>query len=166
MNGVSMRIPGLNMTIQGWMALTCLVAILLWCDRFWKRRAHFLDVAEAHASRVYDYGEGRGMLCCDGAAMQGLSNEEISLFMDQSAIFFAKLEQKYRFAAAHPWLPVAPDPPWPMPARTRRRSEPARRETNIRRRRANLRARRRRFIAIAQVRPQKGLRECMSAWKG
>ncbi len=26
---------------------------------------------------------------------------------------YAKLKEKYRRAARYPWLPVAPDPPWP-----------------------------------------------------
>jgi hypothetical protein len=93
-----------------------IVALLLKTERLLKRRAYFLGLAEAHGSRRYDYGEGRGFVCPNDQWYDGdVIKKEWWTYCDRVSDHSAALERKYRYAAAFPWLEVEPDPPWPEP---------------------------------------------------
>jgi hypothetical protein len=82
--------------------------------RLLRRRERFLALEEAHASRRYDFGEGRYDRCFrDEDREDGMLKPDFVKHLDALRDHFAKLEQKYRYAASHPWLDLAPDPPAP-----------------------------------------------------
>jgi hypothetical protein len=73
-----------------------------------------MELAEAHASRRYDYGEGRSSLCFKEEVYNGnVLKDGFLRHLDELSNHFGALEQKYRYAASHPWLDVRPDPPTP-----------------------------------------------------
>jgi hypothetical protein len=83
-------------------------------QRLLRRRHHFLELAEAHASRAYDYGEGRNGMCFKDEFYQGDHLKVDYLrHLDQIRDLATALERKYRYAASYPWLEVEADPPWP-----------------------------------------------------
>jgi hypothetical protein len=103
-----------RLTIRRMMATVTIVALICEAERLSRWRAHFLELAEAHASRKYDYGEGRGFICPkDEWYVDGRIRPEWWTLCDQTRDRSAALEMKYRRAALFPFLPVPPDPPWP-----------------------------------------------------
>ena len=107
-----MRLP--RPTVRQMMATVALVALILEAERLRRWRVHFLELAEAHASRKYDYGEGRGFVCPrDEWYVDGRIRPEWWTQCDQMRDWGAALERKYRRAALLPFLPVPPDPPAP-----------------------------------------------------
>jgi hypothetical protein len=101
-----MRIPRVQFTVRQMMIAVAVVALVAGADRLARRRAYFLMRAEVEADRAYDYATGHACL-----------KEEY----DKPGMYpklhahYAALAQKYRLAAARPYLPVAPDPPMPEP---------------------------------------------------
>jgi hypothetical protein len=112
-----MRLPRLTCSTRGLLILTLLLGLPAGGVKLWMRRMAFLELAEAHASRVYDYGENREAGCWrdefllddpkDGTRLKKAFAEHLDVARDH----FAELERKYRYAASHPWLAVEPDPP-------------------------------------------------------
>ncbi len=81
-----------------------------------RRRWYFLSLAEAHASRKHDYGEGRGFVCPKDDWYEGdRIKPEWWDFCDRMRDWSAVLEQKYRKAASQPWFAVEADAPAPGP---------------------------------------------------
>jgi hypothetical protein len=80
----------------------------------WRRREHYLRLADAHALtemvlRV-DSSMARGnAMGGPGARLLDLS-DSIKASQKQ-ADYHGRLRRKYERAARYPWLPVAPDPP-------------------------------------------------------
>jgi hypothetical protein len=107
--------PRYRMTVQGWMAAVLAVGLLLGTERLLRRRARFLEIADAHASRAYDYGAGRDGLCPvdEWYDERGMPRDEWFVRCDHIRDHSLSLERKYRYAAAHPWLAVEADPPFP-----------------------------------------------------
>jgi hypothetical protein len=88
------------------MILVAIVALLMGVERLAKRRAYFLTLAEVEADRAHDYE-----MCIP------CLNEKYDKpgMYQKLAAYFAEKAQRYRRAAACPWLPVEPDPPEPEP---------------------------------------------------
>lgn len=84
--------------------------------RLWLRHCEFLGVAEAHASRVEDYGVNRYAHCWreEFYGPDGPNTPEFATKLDALRDHYARLEAKYRRAACYPWLNVEPDPPLPV----------------------------------------------------
>ena len=104
-----MRLRSLRVAILIVAVLSCSVTLM-------RRRSYFLALAEAHASRKYDYGENRGDICptnnwYDGDRIKPGWHE----YCDRVRDWSSALEQKYRKAASQPWLTVEPDLPPPEP---------------------------------------------------
>jgi hypothetical protein len=94
--------------------LAVLLGVTSEARRLLQRRQHFRALAEAHASRRYDYGEGRGDLCFSDKSYEGNRlKEDFSRHLDRFCDHWAILERKYREAASHPWREIGPDPPPP-----------------------------------------------------
>ena len=95
--------------------MVALVALTFYAQSLWKWRAHYLNLAEAHASRKFDYGENRGFLCpmYEWLDADGEIRPEWWTMCDQMRDWGAALERKYRCLALFPFLPVPPDPPAP-----------------------------------------------------
>lgn len=100
-------------------AIAC-VGLLAGCIKLWMRRMAFLETAAAHASRAYDYGENRMAGCwreefieVENSGRRHLK-KEFADHLDEMRDYFSKLEQKYRYAASHPWFRIDPDPPLPL----------------------------------------------------
>ncbi len=107
-----------SLTIRRSMWSIAILAILLaaaWETlRLLKRRQHFLELAEAHASRAFDYGEGRNSMCFKPEFFDdGHLKSDFLRHLDRSSAHWSALERKYRHAASHPWLEVESDPPAP-----------------------------------------------------
>ena len=69
-------------TARGLMLITLVAGFLAGGERLWMRRIAFLKIADAHASRVFDYGENRENGCWKDEFLQertgrgsGLTNE-------------------------------------------------------------------------------------------
>lgn len=102
------------MRLRRLMVAILVVAVLSGFMRLMRRRSYFLDLAEAHASRKYDYGKGRGFVCPNDDWYEGdRIKPEWWEFCDKMRDWSGDLEQKYRKAASQPWLSVEPDPPDP-----------------------------------------------------
>jgi hypothetical protein len=100
----------LRPTIRRMMATVAIVALIFEAERLARWRAHFLEIAEAHASRKDDYGEGRGFVCPrDEWYVDGQIRPEWWTHCDKIRDWSAALERKYRRAALFPFLPVTPD---------------------------------------------------------
>jgi hypothetical protein len=104
-----------GITIRRWMAAVLALAVLFCTDRLMTRRAHFLRLADAHASRAHDYGAGRGGLCPvdDWYDERGMPTDDWFAHCDRIRDYSTSMERKYRSAAARPWLAVKADPPFP-----------------------------------------------------
>jgi hypothetical protein len=97
------------------MGVVAVAALVFGLARLMAQRASFLGLAEAHASRVCDYGVGRDERCWkdEFRDANGRLTEDFCKQLDVSRDYYAALERKYRFAADHPWIVVEPDPPRP-----------------------------------------------------
>jgi hypothetical protein len=104
-----------QMTMRTLMGIVAVAALLFGVERLLSRRARFLELAEAHASRVLDYGVNRDEQCFkdEFRDANGLLREDFCKQLDICCDHWAALERKYRYAANHPWLAVEPDPPSP-----------------------------------------------------
>jgi hypothetical protein len=95
-----MNLPRVRFTVRRLMVVVAIVAIAIWV--FYIRREEFHSLALYHNKQSYQHGVmvnvGRGM----------------SLHQPNAkGQWHLKLAQKYSYAASHPYLPVAPDPPEP-----------------------------------------------------
>jgi hypothetical protein len=108
-----MQFLRVRMSVRRWLIASAIIATLLGCEHLLRLRARYLEIANAEASRVYDYGEGRGFHCAREEWLDQAGNftPKFHVFCDEVRDRAAKLERKYRFAASHPWLVVEPDPP-------------------------------------------------------
>jgi len=91
-----------------------LMGLAVEARRLQRRRERFLALAEGHASRRYDYGVGRYDLCFgDEYYERRALKHDFLKYLDVLRDHYADLEQKYRYAAFHPWVHVERDPPEP-----------------------------------------------------
>jgi hypothetical protein len=75
-----------------------------------KRRERLIELAEAHASRRDDFGEGRASLCFKDEYYHGnVLRTEFVNYLNALHDHYAALEKKYRYAASHPWIETEPD---------------------------------------------------------
>jgi hypothetical protein len=115
-----MQLSRLRFTVRRAMVAVATVGIIIGIANMLRRRVSFLELAEAHASRVYDYGEGREETCLRDeivdidAKGQRRMKKRFAEYLDVLTDYYANLEHKYRYAASHPWLGVEPDPPHPV----------------------------------------------------
>lgn len=128
-----MRLLSLTRNTRWLMIMIAIVGLLAGGVRLWMRRMEFLEIAEAHASRVYDYGENRVAICWKDEFLEvdttgrTRPKKEFAKHLDACTDHFAELERKYRYAASHPWLQMQPDPPSPpLPTNLTQRSSPER----------------------------------------
>jgi hypothetical protein len=107
-----MRLP--RMTTRRWMVMVGIVAIALGVIEIvrerrlasgYRLRAKFYATWEASTGDIVFTGSGRA---------QGLTAVAKAPDEGQKA-YAASMRRKYEWAAAHPWLPVQPDPPPPAP---------------------------------------------------
>jgi hypothetical protein len=109
------------MTTRRWMMVVMVVSLILGSWKCLQRRAAFLELADQNAWLAEHWNVHRQRYLDSGTPM---FNE---LFFDSDDVMkepyftefqadskrHAALARKYRYAAAHPWLPVEPDPPKP-----------------------------------------------------
>ena len=115
-----MRVPRSFYKLRHLLMCTAAIGVVCGAGVLWMRRLAFLELAEAHASRVYDYGVNRDAGCWkdeffdeeNGIGPRRYKKQFVA-HLDASVDHFAALERKYRYAASHPWLDVEPDPPCP-----------------------------------------------------
>ena len=106
-------------TVRGLMLITTVACLFAGGAKLWMRRIIYLQIAEAHASRVFDYGENRENGCWKDEFLEKNSvrgtrlNNDFAVKLDALRDHFANLERKYRAAASCPWFAVQPDPPAP-----------------------------------------------------
>ncbi len=103
-------------TVRGMMLLAAVACLLACGAKLLVRRITFLKIAEAHASRVLDYGENREIGCWKDEFLDERNlprsrlSQDFALRLDALRDYYAKLERKYRSAAARPWLVLERDP--------------------------------------------------------
>ncbi len=88
-----MRIPRVRFTVRRLMVAVAVVACIFWVI---ERRRRFLIIVDSHRTPDARFLRHRG------------ANYELRLIR-----WHDEMQVKYEFAAAHPFLPVAPDPPEP-----------------------------------------------------
>lgn len=105
-----------RLTVRWLMVAVAGVGLLLggWSE-VQRRRIAYLEKADWHAARAWNHGVRWGSLV-GGIWWKNLKGEPVkpgdfpSRARNEWHILMA---EKYRLAARHPWLPVAPDPPEP-----------------------------------------------------
>ena len=104
-----MRLPRFHLrTLLLIIALAAvLLAVVAWLGR---RRSDFLQCATYHA----ELGRYGGDVFGDGVVLQfdPMTRERVITSLAKIE-HHARLAEKYQYAAAHPWLAVAADPPEP-----------------------------------------------------
>jgi hypothetical protein len=102
-----MRLPRVRFTVRRLMVAVAIVALCLPAWSFWARRderyLEFAIKAMKHNTLAEAYETGRPLG----------SLRERARVNPCKAAYHATLARKYEYAASHPWLPVAPDPPEP-----------------------------------------------------
>jgi hypothetical protein len=102
-----MNLPRVRFTVRRLMIAVAIVAILFGAVyRLASRRARFLAIAQHHRESITDEDP---LL---KAYFSVLDGESRSLLTPINRWHHA-MTSRYRHAADHPWLPVAPDPPEP-----------------------------------------------------
>ncbi len=91
-----MRFPRVRFTVRRMMVAVAIVACICWASLLIERRRRFLIIAGSHRMPDARFLWNRG------------ADYELRLVR-----WHDEMQAKYEFAAAHPWLPVAPDPPAP-----------------------------------------------------
>jgi hypothetical protein len=90
--------------------LAFIMCLTVGAHKLLKRRERFIELAEAHASRRDDFGEGRGSNCFKDEFYNGnVLKTEVVHYLDELHDHYAALEKKYRYAASHPWIETEPD---------------------------------------------------------
>jgi hypothetical protein len=101
-----MRLP--RFTVRRLMVAVAIVGVLLAAVLGLERRREWLRrLSQRHESRA---------MVCDMEKLIGAMNRQPATWLAnrQARLEYHKsLARKYRQAASHPWLPVAPDPPEP-----------------------------------------------------
>jgi hypothetical protein len=87
------------MTTRRWMIAVAVVGLAMGGDRLERRRDDFLVLAQYHAA--------------EEAFRRGVGRRVRHPLLPRMIEHAAALARKYRHAARHPWLPVAPDRPEP-----------------------------------------------------
>ena len=125
-----MKLPRVRFTVRRMMVAVAVVAVALTLDTMRNRAFTFRRIAEKHAWREDAFRSGaRAILDYQRRLRIGelgefeprpvhpdkpnMSFDEMAEDSEQRAGYYARLVAKYRRAARHPWLPVAPDPPEP-----------------------------------------------------
>ncbi len=91
-----MKLPRVRFTVRRMMVAVAAVACIFWASLLIERRRRFLIIIDSHRmpdARFLRYHD---------------ADYELRLIR-----WHDEMQAKYEFAAAHPWLPVAPDPPAP-----------------------------------------------------
>jgi hypothetical protein len=107
-----MRLP--RMTTRRMMIAVIAVALAMAWVRIelGRRRSRYLELAAYHAKEgsLIHQSRGRGALPSFWFRFEGTTVFNIT---PSEVAYRARMKHKYEYAAAHPWLPVAPDPPVP-----------------------------------------------------
>jgi hypothetical protein len=105
-----MRIPPVRITIARMMAAVAIIALLLGAVAILRHRAHFQRLADFHAQAARQIRPDRGGIFGPDGAFTHLALGDPKL-----ADYHQDMAGKYERAARKPGLPVAPDPPAPIP---------------------------------------------------
>jgi hypothetical protein len=125
---IPVRFPRLRFTVK-----QIMVAVVLWGLAFagfrvWRWRIYCLRTAALHRASAASCSDGADFLemlrndadekvrCGDLSWRESAANQrrEAELTRRWSA-YWKQLQRKYEAAAAHPWLPIEPDPPLRLP---------------------------------------------------
>ena len=100
-----MRLPRLRFTVRRLAAVVAIVAVVLGGVRLWRLSGSYREMAELHRRKSEEVV--RGMYF--DASGESYHRE----WPSPNKEYHLLLKAKYENAAAHPWLPVSPDPPEP-----------------------------------------------------
>jgi hypothetical protein len=104
LSAVDWLLTRMRLTVRWMMVAIAIGATLLGvCIELTRRRARFLEIAEAHAG--YAGLEGTLVITDQGPAYVGLRTEQ--------GRWHELMRRKYEYHARHPWLPVPIDPSEP-----------------------------------------------------
>ena len=106
--------PHVQFTLRRLLLAIALLAFIMCltvsAHKLLKRRERFLELAEAHASRRVDYGEGRGSRCFKDEFYNGnVLKTDFVNYLDELRDHYGALEKKCRYAASRPWIETEPD---------------------------------------------------------
>jgi hypothetical protein len=100
-----MPLPRMRFTVRRMMVVVAVLAILVWLG---ERHLRFTRLSEYHRSNagIYlEFDEQTGWV--------GYVTRDGRDIPERVHLWHAKLEDKFRESARHPWLPIQPDPPDP-----------------------------------------------------
>ena len=102
-----MEVPRVRFTVRRLMVAVAVVGSMIAFIELRKRE--FTALADDHyAKQVVE------VACSKGGSIYEKRSGGMATEIERNAdVWHRLLESKYRYAAAHPWLPVAPDPPVP-----------------------------------------------------
>jgi hypothetical protein len=114
------------MTMRGWMIAVAVAGLILagciggyrqkrWYDHFLRRAQdhEVLEIISRTSERAHR--ELAGMRGGSGPGAEDVRAKDLRniAYLSRMAAYHAAMARKYKYAANHPWLPVAPDPPEP-----------------------------------------------------
>jgi hypothetical protein len=112
---VVMGLP--RLTVRQWMLVVAVAALVMMQVEFLRRCYVYMNVAEsyetrAEGARIRRKAEDRfGVFPKEMFDADGQMKAENAAMFELLRVYFEAMGRKYRYAAAHPWLSVDPDPP-------------------------------------------------------
>jgi hypothetical protein len=100
-----MRLPRLR--VRTLMIAVCVMALLIWGAMMGARSYVYYRLARTYSAYERQWRE-------EAVKDRGIPRSIAAKWGPQIAEYYAPLARKYRRAAWHPWMPVAPDPPAPL----------------------------------------------------
>jgi hypothetical protein len=104
-----MRRP--RFTLRSLMVAVPIAGLAMW-GALWLRSAAFAAMAREHRARCIVHALGQTPIYLGHPYTA--SDKRYMRYHEERIVYEDRMSRKYRFAALHPWLPVAPDLPTPL----------------------------------------------------